>query len=304
MIQTIIEGKINWYDIVEPDHRDIEFLRKKFNFHPVILDELLHPSARSRVETYDHYLFLVYHIPIYNVQTKTSRKSEIDFLITKNTVITAHYEKIESLAYFERTLKNNLHLQNKILKTVTGHLLYYIIEETIDFSLRQLRHIESKVNEIGIELFNGRERELLEKASYLKRDLLDFKIITYPQRGTLESLITVGQYFWGEGLKVYFSDLVGDFLKISHLIDTLKETVESFETTNAQLLNAKSNLIMQRFTVLAFLTFPLMLLVSIFSIDSVSRPIVGTPYDFWIIFGAVTAIIVVMTIFFKKKDWL
>lgn len=304
MLRSIVEGKMNWYDIADPDHRDIEILKKDFNFHPVILDELLHPSARSRVETYDHYLFMVYHLPVYNLDARTSRKSEIDFLITKNTVITAHYEKIEPLAHFERTLKNNIHLQNRILRNTTGHLLYYILEEVIEFSLRELRHIEEKVNEIGAELFQEKERDLLEKTSYVKRDLLNFRIISHPQRSVLESLVTVGEYFWGERLKIYFSDLLGDFFKINGAVDNLKETIESFETTNAQLLNAKSNYIMQRFTVLAFLTFPLMLLVAIFDIDAVSRPIIGKPYDFWIIFGAIVLIIGVMIAVFKKKGWL
>lgn len=304
MLRTIIEDKIIWYDISKTEAGDLEFLKSKFDFHPVILDELLHPSARSRVETYDHYLFLVYHLPIYNPAERTSRQAEIDFLITKNSIISVHYEKLEPLALFEKTLKNNIHLYDRILKNTTGHLLYYILEETIDFSMRQLKHMEEKVKEVGGQLFSGRERHLLEKVSYLKRDMLDFRIIVRTQRSLLESLTVAAQFFWGERLKIYFSDLLGDYLKITHLIENLKETVESFETTNAQLLNAKSNYIMQRFTVLAFLTFPLMLLVSLFSIDAVSRPIIGTPYDFWIIFGSVVLIILIMIGYFKKKDWL
>lgn len=304
VIRNIIEGKINWYDVVNPDHRDIEFLKRKFRFHPVILDELLHPSARSRVETYDHYLFLVYHLPVYNVQARTSRRAELDFLITKNTLFSVRYEKIEPVHQFERTLRNNLHLRDRMLKNTTGHLLYYLLEEIMEYSLRQLRHIEEKVDEVGSELFSGKERQLLEKVSYIKRDLLDFRIIIRPQQSVVESLIVAGRFFWGESIKIYFSDLLGDFLKTVHAIENLKETVESFEETNAQLLNAKSNYIMQRFTVLAFLTFPLMLLVAIFDIDAVSRPIIGNPYDFWIIFGTVSTIVAIMVYLFRKKGWL
>lgn len=310
MIQEIIKkdkkkrNSIAWYDVTDPNHQDIEFLKKRFNFHPIILNELTQPSARSKVETYDHYLFMVYHLPIYDPIDQGSRRAEIDFLATKDTLITVHYEKIEPLYRFEKTLKNNIHLQDRILQSGSGHLIYYILEETIEFSIRQLKHIEEKVNDIGKELFGGKERNLLEKVSYVKRDLLDFNIITKPQRNILESLIAAGAFFWGESLKIYFSDLLGDFLKIGHLVEMLKETVESFETTNAQLLNARSNYIMQRFTVLAFLTFPLMLLVAIFDIDAVSRPIVGKPYDFWIIFGIVASLVTLMTIIFRKKGWL
>ena len=45
-------------------------------------------------------------------------------------------------------------------------------------------------------------------------------------------------------------------------------------------------------------------LVAIFDIDAVSRPIIGKPYDFWIIFGIVATLVTFMIILFKRKGWL
>ena len=63
---TIIKGKTTWVDVQKPNKKDIEYLRKTYKFHPIILDELLQPSARARVERYDNYLFMVYHLPVYD----------------------------------------------------------------------------------------------------------------------------------------------------------------------------------------------------------------------------------------------
>ncbi|OGY63742.1 MAG: hypothetical protein A3I89_03545 [Candidatus Harrisonbacteria bacterium RIFCSPLOWO2_02_FULL_41_11] len=300
----IIKHKLAWIDIQKPTKKDLEFIRKQHKFHPIILDELLHYSARSRVEPYDNYLFLTYHLPIYDNAIKSSRRAEIDFLITKNKVITVHYEDLEPINNFWRRLSNDKNFKDRALSESTGRILYYLIEEVLAFSQRQLRHIEENVTELTKELFQNQEAQLLKKISYLKRDILDYSIISEPQKIILESLKEVGGRFWGENLKIYLSDLAGDHLKIMQQLKNFKETVDSLEQTNSQLLNAKTNAVMQRFTVLAFLTFPLVLLTSLFNVSAIDRAINGNQAVFGIAFILVLIVTILLLILFRRKGWL
>lgn len=300
----IIKGKITWIDVQNPTKKDIEFIRKQHKFHPIILDELLHTSARSRVEPYEKYLFLTYHLPIYDKNMKSSRKGEVDFLITKDKIITVHYEDLEPLNNFWRRLSNDPHFKDQALGEDTGRLLYFLIEEILFFSQRQLRHIEENVSQLTKELFQGEERRLLENISYLKRDILDYSIISMPQEIILESLKEVGAKFWNNNLKIYFSDLAGDHLKIMQLLDNFKETVDALEATNAQLLDAKTNQVMQRFTVLAFLTFPMVLINSFFTVPMIDHITDRSAALFLTVFVITIFITIGMLIFFKKRNWL
>lgn len=300
----IIKGKMTWIDVQNPTKKDIEFIRKQHKFHPIILDELLHTSARSRVEPYEKYLFLTYHLPIYDKNMKSSRKGEVDFLITKDQIITVHYEDLEPLNNFWRRLSNDPNFKDQALGEDTGRLLYFLIEEILFFSQRQLRHIEENVSQLTKELFQGEERKLLENISYLKRDILDYSIISMPQEIILESLREVGGKFWNDRLKIYFSDLAGDHLKIMQLLDNFKETVDALEQTNSQLLDAKTNQVMQRFSVLAFLTFPIVLINSLFTVPMVDKFIEGNLMIFGGVFISTLLITIGMLVFFRKKGWL
>ena len=300
----IIKHKLTWIDIINPTKKDIEFIRKQHRFHPIILDELLHTSARSRVEPYERYLFMTYHLPIYDRNVKSSRKGEIDFLITKDKIITVHYEDLEPLNNFWRHLNNDPNFKDRALGENTGRLAYYIIEEILFFSQRQLRHIEESVSQLTKELFQGQEGQLLEKISYLKRDILDYNIISKPQEIILESMKEVGAKFWGETMRIYFSDLSGDHLKIMQLLENFKETVNSLEQTNSQLLNAKTNAVMKRFTVLAFLTFPMVLFTSMFNVNIFQKYLGENLLVFSVVFFSVLIFTVSMLIFFRKKGWI
>ncbi|MDO8442727.1 MAG: CorA family divalent cation transporter [bacterium] len=301
----IIKNKnITWIDIAKPTKQDIEFVAKQHKFHPIILDELLHVSAHSRVDIYDQYLYLTYHIPVYDPVMKTSRKAEIDCLITKNKIITVHYEELEPINNFTRNLTNNPHFKETAMEN-TGKLLYSIIEEIINFSMRQLKHIEENVTGLTQELFTGKEEAMLRKISYVKRDLLDYRIISRPQEILLKSLKETSIKFWGEGIVVYLSDLVGDHLKVTQHLENYQQTIESLEETNAQLLNAKTNSVMQKFNILAFLTIPMVVVIQLFSVDSFNSLLGENNLKLFL--ASIITVISITTIslmVFKNKKWL
>jgi magnesium transporter len=302
---VIKKGKINWVNLVRPNEKELAALKKEFGIHPIIIEELSQPSARSKVEIYGNYMFVVYQLPVYDSKERVSRRGEVDFLIIKNTVITVAYEPLEPIQMIEDKIEENGIYKERLLSGDSARLLYYLMESCLLFSLRQLRHIDEKVEDVRNNLFQSKGRELLEKISYVKRDLLSYYLITRAQTSIFNSLNRVGPDYFGQNTKVYFTDLEGDFLKVMQSCENYKETIESFEHTNTQMLTIGMTKIMQRFSVLAFMTFPLVVFLSLFAIDSNSRPIVGhTPYDFWILAGIVVGALLIMAAIFKKKDWL
>lgn len=298
----VIEGKIKWIDIAKPTKHDVAYLRTLHDFHPLILDELLHVSERAKVEQYDSYLYLTYHFPVYNPEQRTSRRSEIDFLITKDTLITVHAEPLEPLAIFARHLNDHPRTKTQIFSS-GGYLLYYILQEFNTFSLRQLRHIEQNVISVTKNLFTHQEYRLLQRISFIKRDILDYGVIAKPQSMLLHSLRDVGTTFWDKDLKTYFTDLIGEHSKVTQQLENFRDTIESCEETNSQLLNAKTNAVMQRFTILAFLTFPMMLYTSIFSVNTVSA-FFSDPSDFWVGLGVVFFVTLCTIYIFQRKGLL
>lgn len=292
--------KFIWIDIVKPSRRDVDELRKVHSFHPIILDELLHQSDRAKVESLPGYFYLVYHIPVYDPETRTSRRGEIDFLVTKNHVITVHYESILPIEELKQRLVASADFRDHVFRS-TFHILHRILSEIIQFSSRQIRHIESNVEYVSKNIFSGQEREMLEQISYIKRDVLDYSIISEPQEIILESLLEVGRDFWGGPASVYFNDLLGDYGRIIRRLKSFTATIESLETTNGQLLSANINFVIQRFTILAFLTFPLALFFAMIATDYVGAFFLRSPARFWLTFLLILAIEILVVYISKRR---
>ncbi len=290
---------MTWIHFQNPKEEEVRAALGAMKIHHLILEELFSPSDRSKVENLGSYLFMVYHLPIYNPGERTSRRAEIDVIATKKLVITVAYERVEPLVQFEHDLEKKY--RHKIEHT--AQFIYYLFGEVNEFSLRQLRHIEEKVGAVGRELFNHPDRELLEEISYINRDILDFGIISAAQRTTLESLIPAAATFWGEEIKIYFTDLLGGLLKSHYLLESLRAAIVSYSNTVSQIFQFRTSDIVRRFSILGFLTFPLLLYATIALQPVVEPTLFRTPGEFWGIFGIIFIIVVGLAIFFRKKGW-
>lgn len=290
------KGKINWLDFNNPSELEIRKLQKDYKLHDVIAKELNEPSARARVEILDGYLYLIYYFPSYNIKEQTSKRSEIDFIITKNTVITVHYDKIEPLT----DLKNNENLN----ANNSFELAYKIISELLVFQDRQLRHIREKVEEIGSILFKNKERKALEEISRIKRDISEYRIIARHQNHLLTSFTHQSKRFFGQIDEAYAEDLIGDQLKIVNQLEDYRLAIADFEDTNNQLMNIKINESMKTFTILSFLTFPFVLFVAIVDLGFKSNPFHSIPGMFWVVVSLVLIGMYVLYQYFKNKRWL
>jgi magnesium transporter len=300
-MRTIKGKKVTWVDLFKPTEEDLASLKKLHSFHPVILEELLHQSSRTHIEQYNDYLFLVYHFPEYDLETKTSRRCEIDFLITKDTIVTIHYENLDQINILFDLLSRNPKERDRILNSDTLLTTYYAFEKAIAFSLRQLRHIEEQVAAVGQDIFSGQEENMLQRISYIKRNILDYRLIVHAQEKFFAELQTIGAKFWGDKSRVYLADLANDNMPVHRNLENYFQTIESLETTNAQLLDAQTNKIIKRFTIGTFLGSLPLYFVFFSEFEYIHEIFAATATRFWTTFILVHVVVVGLWVYFKKK---
>lgn len=293
IMDTQENKNVRWINIVAPSEKDIAWLKKEFSLHPVIAEELGNPSVRGRVEMFKNYLFFIGYVPVYNTEDETSLRMEIDFVITKDTIVTLQYEPLKEIFH-------GFHLGDEVTSL---DLMYRIMEHVTVFEERQLRHMRDKVESIGKELFKNREEKIFRNLTYLKRDASEYRIIVKLQEPALRALLSKGIKFWGGDAEIYLNDILGNHINIVSQLEDCREAIADFEDTNNQLLNAKVNHTMKTLTALSFLTFPFMLIAALFSMHAKDTPLVDATEGFWIITGVMAAGVIALGIYFKKKNW-
>ena len=279
-MRQIFKNKITWIDIASPTEDDIEYLRANYKLHPLICEELAGPSQRSKTETYDDYLFLVIHFPSWDSGKKISSPWELDIIIGKDVLITVYYRQKSEMHQELLEKIYNSNFENTYL-TNTVKLLHFIIEDFINFTLREIVHIQTKIDNVEEEIFQGKHEQAIPHISFIKRDILTFKRISSYLRANLESLSRRGPILFGKESQIYFDDLADDSLKVNNLITNFKDIIESLENTNNSLMNHKTSALTKVYTIISFITWPSLLIISLYQMNVNNMPLANNSNGFW-----------------------
>ena len=304
MISRYSYKEVTWIDLETPSKEEVREIMDEYNIHPVVADELLSPTLRPKVDLYDNFIYLIIHFPVVYNSHGRSGGQEIDFIIGKDFLITTHYELIDPLHEFSKVFEVNSILDKSDMGTHAGFLFFYIMKELYRTLMLELDSIGRELEEIEDKIFHGEEADMVESISRANRDLLNIKQAIRPHGAILDSFEIAGNQFFGKEFAYHLRSISGEYYKAFNLLEGHKETVLDLRDTNDSLLITKSNETMMKFTIMAFLTFPLALIAGIFGMNTHVMPIVGVAHDFWIIVGSMILAMFTMFAYFKFKKWM
>lgn len=302
-MQEIKTEKFSWIDFQEPNADDALKIQKRFNLHPLIVEEFSTPTLRPKAAEYGNCVYLAIHIPLYDSENKTTYPGELDIVICENTLITSHDVEIYQLSDFFNELKKNKKKREIYMQQSPGALLRYILEMLLESCFPRLDHISKKLDNIEREIFAQNEKEMVFEISVVKRDILNFRRTMKPQRSVFESLTQENHKYIERELRPYFQDLIGTNIRIWNMLESAKETIESLEETNNSLLSNQLDMTMKVLTIFSAVMLPMTVYSNILAM-SADIPFGKSPYGFWIHLLIMFALSGFTISVFKLRKWL
>lgn len=303
MLTRYTHAGITWVDLENPTNAEVQHVMEEFNLDHFVAEELLLPTQKPRVEVYNAYLYTILHFPALR-HTHRSQEQEVDFVVGRNFLITTHYDTVDPLHKFAKAFEVDSVLDKGLMGEHGGYLfffmlrrLYKAVEHELDFVHTDLMHIEKS-------LFAGHEVRMVKEISRCARDLLNLRQTIEPHRDILKLLQSDGVTFLGDEFTPFMRSLENDYYRLHNHIMRHTDLLHEVRETNNSLLSTKEGETMRILTTMALLTFPLVLILDVFTIESAHNPIYGSRYDFWILLSIVLTSAGVMLWYFKKKRWL
>jgi len=298
------EGLV-WVDLESPTNEEIHQIMEKYSIHPDVAEELLLPSIKPKVDLYEGYIYLILHFPAFrHTHKKNQQNQEIDFIISKDFLITTRYDTIDSLHKFAKVFEVHSILHKDASKDTGGSLFFHMVTQLYRALEHELEYISDSLREIENKVFKGREKEMVQELSFVSRDLLNFKQAVSLHKDILELFDTSGEKMFGKDFSHQLASVRRERNKVLYALEINLDFLTELRETNNSLLSTKQNEVMKILTVLAFITFPLSLVASVFGMNTNSTPIVGIQNDFWIIVGVMLFTTLLMFTYFKHKKWL
>lgn len=303
MIKTYDYKGLKWHDLENPNDAEI---RQMINDHQIpteAADDLLSPTPKQRVTHFKNCIYLVLHFPALRGSKSADHRQEIDFIIGQDFLITVHYDTLKSMERFSKKLQSEPDDESTEVSNA-GVIFHKIIRHLYHSLLHDVELIRLGLNKAEVAIFKGDEKNMVVELSKIHRDILRFKNALQPHS---EAILMLGQFFrefLGEQYASLVRDISAEYQRVERKMHNNKDLLDELRLTNDSLLSAKQNEAIKGLTMMAFLTFPLTLIATIFAMDTNYKPIIGMRYDFWIIILLMTGISVLSVSFFKFRKWL
>jgi magnesium transporter len=305
MIKEYKHNKISWIDLENPTVEEVKKIADKYSVDTLVANELLSPTIRPRVEYYKNYIYLILHFPAtYKTDDSEERIKELDFIIGKDFIITTRYSSIDALLEFSKIFEVQSILDKSDMSEHAGYIFYYMIQNLYKKLTDRLENIREKLNDAENEIFSGNEKQMVLELSKMNRLLLNYKESVGMHKEILESFEVAGKKFFGQDFEYHLHSVVGEYYKVRRSITGSKEYLDELRETNDSLLSTKQNEIMKILTVTNFTFLPLALVAGIFSMNTISTPLVGIDGDFSMVMLIMLGLAAGFYFFFRFKKWL
>lgn len=305
MLARHTHGDVTWIDVVAPTNEEIRSLMDEFALDPLIADELTAPSVRNHVDQRDDYFYVVLNFPAFkHMHDMAGTALELDFIVGTHWIITTRYAEVDPLHHFSTLFEVESVLDKRNMSTHAGYVFYYMIMELYRALNNELAYLSDRLEDVEERIFEGYEKEMVMELSKIARDLLNFTQALAPHHEMLGSIEKPGVALFGYEYARNVRSAQGEYDRLDNTIRGHHASLLELRETNNSLLTTKQNEIMKVFTIMAFVTFPLSLFTSLFSMNTTILPIVGNKYDFYIIVGIMVSAAISFFIFFKYKKWL
>lgn len=305
-MKKIEQNGITWIDISNPTKEKIEMIAKLFKLHPLVQQELLNPTFRAKVDSYDDVLYLVIHIPVYDEAAGIAKPHEIDIVLGRKMIATAHYDDIPPLKEFFHELENDASLQKATLRINTVKLVYDLLLKLFAFASRELRHIDEKISRIERDIFLDRQKEMVRHISILRSDIINFSRAMKPLKPVFEELALKTDLFFGKEWNLYFTNIRSEYAKMMNIVSTQSQIIHSLQTTNDSLLSFHINQFLKILAIINLLTIPVVLIEAIMGVRWYIQEIIGPFAGIELLIAILTAAFfdILLLWYFRAKKWL
>lgn len=304
MINTYTHKKLTWVDLENPTTEEVSRLMAEYNIHPLVGQELLSPTVRSKVDLYDNFIYLILHFPTVSHSHNGKTEQEVDFIIGHEFLITVHYDMVDPLREFSKMFEVNSILDKSNMGDHAGYLFYYIMREMYKNLSDELSGITQRLKDIEEKIFKGKEGKMVIEISKTNKSLLDFRESIRFHKDVLDSFEMAGKHFFEEKFHYYLRALLGEYYKVYNLLENQKEVLVDLRETNDSLLSSKTNETIKTLTIMAFIVLPMSFIIQIFGISSPYLPLVNSPGGLWKILEIVVIAGILVFLSFKYKKWL
>lgn len=297
---SISNDHITWINVA--GLHDTEFiaqLGKIFNISPLILEDIVNTDQRPRFSEENEHLYIIAKSFYIDKGDNKVHMEQISIIVGAHYLLTIQETSRE---YFKDIRKRLIEGKTRIRTLGPDYLCYTLLDTLVDSYIINLEKLGTAIEEEGKNIFLTESDTIKElyyfktELSYIRKNVRPFKEISY-------RFINCDSPIINERTYIYLRDLDDLVLQAQEAIEIyytmVSDQINLFQTN----VSNKVNDVMKVLTIFSTIFIPLTFIAGIYGMNFEYIPELHYRPAYFILWGIMIVITVIMLFYFKRKKW-
>lgn len=293
-----------WLNVIGlADPALIERIGKRFGFHPLAMEDVVHLHQRAKVEPYQDHLYIVMRMH----NDEAERMSEqISMFMGARFALTFQEVPGDCLEPLRVRIRQS---RGKVRQKGADYLSYAIIDAIVDGYFKPLDDYGAQLDDLEDNLLELSGSHVIEQIHAIRRELMAMRRAVRPMRDAVQQLMHDTSGLITDETRLYLRDCVDHAVQLVELVENYREMTASLMELYLSFTNSRMNDVIKTLTIISTIFIPLSFVAGVYGMnfDTASpynMPELRMTMGYPMVIGLMVTMVAVMLVYFRRKGWL
>jgi magnesium transporter len=291
----------------------MERLMHDFELHPLQMEDVLGDFQRAKVDIFgDNRLFMVSRMTDFTSNLEID-DDQLSLFTGPNYVLSFQDDYSDCLDPLRNRLRSNF---SQIKRKSSLYLAYALTDVVIDHYFPTMAAIGDYIEGLEDRIFSERrERRMLNRILRIKKDIVHFRRLVYPERDKISEILRMPEDVVPEDVKVFFKDGYDHAMQALDLAESYRESISSLTELFLSDQSNRMNEVMKVLTIISAIFIPLSFVAGVYGMNfqreappagsnPLNMPELYQPWGYPAVLTLMALMVIGQLIYFYRKGWL
>jgi len=293
-------GTVTWIHMNGIHHpQAIEELGGKFDFHSLVLEDIVNTGHRAKFDDWDDYLFLIVKSLSYDEQTTLVMPGHISIICSADTVFSFQESGPDLFTSVRERIRSG---KGRIRKKKADYLVYSLLDTIVDGYYSLLEKIGDRIEELEESILEHDTREAFQRIHELQREMTVIRKSIWPMRDIV-SRLEKNEWLVVDNTRYYLRDVYDHAIQSIEIVETFREMLSNLHEVALSFNSNKMNEIMKVLTIIATIFIPLTFIAGVYGMNFKYMPELEWRWGYFAVLFFMFLVGSLMGYYFKIKKW-
>ena len=293
---------VTWINIDGVHEVDvIEKIGKHFEIHPLVLEDIVNTTQRPKLEDFGQYIFIILKMLYYDEKDKDTKVEQVSLILGENFVISFQEREGDIFEPIRERIREG---KGRIRRMGADYLAYALLDAVVDSYYLILEKLGEQLEDLEDRVVSNPQPDTSQEIHKLKREMIFLRRSVWPLREVINSLERGESPLIKKACRVFLRDVYDHTIQVIDTVETFRDMVSGMHDTYLSSISNKMNEVMKVLTIIATIFIPLTFIAGIYGMNFEFMPELKWRFAYFIVWGIIVLVAVIMVVFFKRKRWL